>query len=247
MAVAATKTIDVWRMKKWWQIIAPPALKGAMIGETPALTIDEAVGRTVNISLSAVTSDVKRQNANATFQITGVKENRLQTRLIKYEVSPSFIRRCVRKDRTRVDDSFICKTSDNISVRIKPFLVTAHTVNGSRETLLAKLARTTLRDVISKLDYSNLIEEIVSNRLQKNIATALRKVVPLKTFEIRVMEIIEEKKETPKAEAAVKIEQKIEEPKAVEEIKAEETPKEEVKKKRESKNKAISKNAETNN
>ncbi len=260
MAVAATKTIDVWRMKKWWQIIAPAALRGAFIGETPALTIEEAVNRTVNISLAAVIGDVKKQNVNVTFKIIGVQDNKLMTRLIKYEIVPSFIRRCVRKDRTRIDDSFICKTSDGISVKIKPFLMTAHKVNGSRETLLGKLARATLRDAVSKMTYDILIEEIISNRLQKNIAATLRKVVPLRTSEIRVMEIIEDKKGAPEA-AVVKVEEKIEEKK--EEIKIEQ-PADEVKKekkKREAKpkaeeeaavgeaekpkKKAISKNAET--
>jgi small subunit ribosomal protein S3Ae len=246
MAVTATKAVDVWRMKKWWQIIAPAALRGAFIGETPALTIDEAVNRTVNISLAAVIGDVKKQNVNVTFKIIGVQDNKLMTRLIKYEIVPSFIRRCVRKDRTRIDDSFICKTSDGISVKIKPFLMTAHKVNGSRETLLGKLARATLRDAVSKMTYDVLIEEIISNRLQKNIAATLRKVVPLRTSEIRVMEIIEDKKGAP--EAAVKVEEKIEEPKEkVAEIKAEEGPKEEVKNKKESKKKAISKNAEASN
>lgn len=238
MAVKSAKTIDVWKTKKWFPIMAPKVLRGAFIGETPAASIENAFGRNVNISLAAVTGDFKRQNVNVTFEITGADDGKLQTIITKIEMVPSHIRRCVKKGKVRIDDSFICKTSDNVQLRIKPFFVTMNKVKGSRKTLLVKLARTTFRDMIGKIPYDKFLEDTFSTRLQKEMKGVLKKVAPLKSCEIRMAELIKEKKPAKKPEDIPPLksvekpvaEIKEEKPEKTEEVKEEKPRKKAVKK-----------------
>ncbi|MBW3022910.1 hypothetical protein KY308_02315, partial [Candidatus Woesearchaeota archaeon] len=84
-----------------------------------------------------------------------------------------------------------------------------------------------LREYISKISYNQLIQDILSQKLQKTFAGILKKVCPLKTFEIRVIELVNKNKKAPEAK-------KVEEPKAEEkavEKAAEETSKKTTQKK----------------
>ncbi len=228
MAVSKAKTMDPWKMKRWYPIYCPKYLRSAFIGETPATESKNVIGREINISLAAVLNDMKKQSINVTFKITKLEGSNAVTEVRKFEVSPSYIRRQIRKDRDRVDDSLLMKTADNKDVVLKPFLVTKNKVNNSKKTLLRKLARQELREYVSKVTYSELVQDLITTKLQKTIGAALRKVCPLRSTDIRVMELAQavfssEEASAPEAEAEVKAE-------AAEEI-TEEKPKKQKKEK----------------
>jgi len=236
MALAKSKTIDPWKAKRWHPIYAPKYLRSAFIGETPAAESKNVIGREVNISLAAVIGDMKKQNINVTFKITRFDGNNAITEIRKFEVSPSYIRRQIRKGRDRVDDTYYLKTSDKIDVVLKPLFVTKGKVNNSKKTLLRKMAKQELREYVSKITYNELVQDLVSGGLQKNLGLSLRKICPLRGADIRVMEILqavtsEEMPEQPAENAEEKVEQKTEEEKPAEEKEVKEkAPKKKAKK-----------------
>jgi len=202
MAVAKAKTIDPWKLKKWYPILAPEYMNGAFIGETPADSPERVVGKEVSISLAAVTGEIKRQSVNVTFKITGFDGSNAITKITKVEVSPSYIKRNVRKEKTRIDDSFVLKCADGTDIRIKPFMITKDKINNSKKTLLRKLAKTELKEYVSKESCDQIIQDVLTFKLQKILSNSLKRVCPLRTFEARAIEVIrtsekpaEEKKE----------------------------------------------------
>lgn len=233
MAVSKSKTIDPWKLKRWYPIYGPKYLRDAFIGETPATESKNVVGREVNISLAAVLNDMKKQSINVTFKIIKLEGSNAVTEVKKFEISPSYVRRQIRKDRDRIDDSIVMKTADNKDVVLKPFLVTKNPVNNSKKTLLRKLARQELKDYVSKVTYSELVQDLISTKIQKTIGAVLRKVCPLRSTDIRVMEIVQKSElgniESP-AENEEQPAEQIEES-AAEQMPAEEKPKKHKKEK----------------
>lgn len=202
MAVVKSKQIDPWKLKKWYPIIAPSYMRGAFIGETPADSPEKVINKQVEISIAAVTGEIKRQNTNVTFKVVGFENNNAVTEIIKIEVSPAYIKRNVRKEKTRVDDSFALKTADGKDVRIKIFLVSKDKINNSKQTLLRKLAKSELREYVSKVPYEQIIQDVLSFKLQKILMTILRKVCPLKTCEMRAVELLKQITTAEKAASA---------------------------------------------
>lgn len=192
MAVAKTRAIDPWKAKKWYPVYGPNYLRGFFIGETPASEREKVIGREISISLAAVGGELKKQHVRVTFKITSMNANNALTEVKKFEISPSHIKRQVRKGRDRVDDSFILKTSDKKEVALKPLLITKSRINNSKKTLLRKLAKQDLKEYVSKSQYNQLVQDLVTSRLQKMLAQSLRKVTPLKSAEIRVMQLLGE-------------------------------------------------------
>ncbi len=184
----ASRVIDSWKQKKWYKIVSPEFMGARIIGETVAPDENSLIGRTVKISLSAVTGDVKKQNILAVFEIKEVKNNEAQTYLKRMEISPSSVRRMIRKGKNRIDLSILCGTKDNMVVRIKPFLVTRAQIGNSLLRKMRNMLDAVLRNEISNVVYDNLMIDILTGKLQKRVRQVVGKLYPLKSSEIRVVE-----------------------------------------------------------
>ena len=184
----ASRVIDSWKQKKWYDINSPSSFGARKVGEAVAASDDVLKGRTVKMSLSVVTGDVKKQNTSVTFEIVDVKNGAAETVVKKIEINPSSIRRMIRKGKNRIDLSIVCATKDNVIVRIKPFLVTRAMVGGSILTKMRNLLDALIRNELIKVSYDSLIGDILSNRLQKRLKQIVGKIYPVRTSEIRIIE-----------------------------------------------------------
>lgn len=183
----AQKTVDIWKRKRWHRIISPKVFGEQVIGETPALEPEMLLGRTIAVSLVTLTRDMKRQGVYVTFEVDKIMGDTTYTHVKKYEMTTSSIKRLVRRNRNRVDDSFLCITADNVPVRVKPFLLTRNATKHSVGTILRRMSRDFLGRTIHKLSYDILIQDIVSGKLQKAWRDLVKNVYPLKACDIRVL------------------------------------------------------------
>lgn len=207
--------------KKWYQILAPKEFNEALIGETPSFDPRLLIGKVMTINLMGITRDIKKQNINMTFRVSGLKENKAETEVTGYKIMPAFIKRIIRRGRNNLHDSFVCKTSDEKNVRLKPLIITVNKTKGAVINSLMKALRTNLTDYVRKITYKELVSELVSHKLQSNLKIPLRKIYPLRSFEIKEMILETEKKAVGKKEKP-KLEEKPKEKVEEESNKAEE-------------------------
>ncbi|MBI4440158.1 hypothetical protein HY638_04265 [Candidatus Woesearchaeota archaeon] len=178
------------KKKVWFQIVASGHFNEYPIGETLVYEPREMLGKAVNVNLMVLTNDIKKQNINVTFKIDSIEGNRGKTSLVGYNLVPSSVKRLVRRNRDKMDLSFVCKTSDNILVRIKPLLITKGNAKGSVLSKIRTSCVGVCTRLVSKVNYNQFLDEILGHRLQENIIGELKKIYPLKTCEIRVMRIV---------------------------------------------------------
>ena len=201
-AKAQTKSVDVWKKKRWYTVLSPSVFNNAPIGETPCTDAEELQGRNMTINLMVLTGNTKKQSYNVTFEVTGVSGDRVSTKLRRYEIMPAALKRMVRKGKTRIDDSFATKTMDNICVRIKPILLTANVVNKAVETDIRKYVKEFILQQTPKLTYDQLVGDIVSGKLQKSVREQVNKIYPVVTCEVRALTLESEEKLKGKLEVA---------------------------------------------
>lgn len=208
-AVKAQKTIDAWKAKKWHKIVATKLFQEQLLGETPALEPNMLVGRTVNSNLMILQKDFKRQHVEIMFEVMDVKGDTAYTRIKKYEISPSYVKKTVRRERNRIDDSFAATTLDGMHIRLKPLLLTRFLVKNSVATALRSKARSYILKIVPTQTYDSLVEDLVSYKIQKALWEELKKIYPLRTCEIRVMEVEKKGAKESTSEAAVSPAQEI--------------------------------------
>lgn len=186
MAIAKTKK------KKWYKIIAPPLFEGQEIGETFIEEPKNTIGRTIALNLMVLTNDPKKQNINVGFRITSVEGESLKTEIYNYILTPSSIKRFVRRERDRIDDSFDCITSDNKVIKIKPLLITRFKTNNSVLSSLRLATRKFLYGAALKTAFNELMKDAISHRLQNQLKASIKKIYDVKTCEIRSLEYVRE-------------------------------------------------------
>ena len=136
---------------------------------------------------------------------------------------PYFLRRMIRKGTDYVEDSFEAECKD-ASLKIKPFLITRRKVSKRVRRGLREKAREEVKKYVKDKPSQRIFEEILKNKMQKELSLVLKKIYPLSLCEIRSLDVEKdlEVKEKPKKETT-------------EEKKEEETEKEEKPEKKEKK------------
>ncbi len=206
--MAHTSTGLVLKKKKWVKIIAPGIFKESIIGETRVAEYEDAIGRIVTVSSMVLTGDPQRQNISLSFEIRKLDGDVLKAEIIGYKITPSALKKMVRRSKDKIEDSFEAKTLDGIKIRVKPILITRNKTKGSINKALRKNMKSLFLKKISKVNYETLIQEMITRRFQKFIIDTLRKISPVSFCEIKFISIIKEKKPEAKIEGKPKEEEK---------------------------------------
>ncbi len=171
--------------KSWFSIIAPHSLGDAEIGESYLAEAKAALGRKMEINVRELTGNVRDQNGYLQFSITGLEGNKLQTKLIGYMLAPTYVKKLVRRDTHRIDDSFVAAFSDGTKARFKTVAITAFKTKHSIHTSLRKKAQETVRELAAKESFDMLIQRAMGRQLQQELRKALHKIYPLRDFEFK--------------------------------------------------------------
>ncbi|MFH1440143.1 MAG: hypothetical protein ABIG89_06240 [Candidatus Woesearchaeota archaeon] len=187
----AESGIQLWKKKKWFQIIGEKVYDNAVLGETPIEDTSKIIGRTINVNLMSVTGDMKKQNTSLVYKIHSFKDNKFYALPIGYKISSSYIKRIVRRGKNRIDDSFVVKTKDNKIIRIKMVLLTRNLTCRSARSLAKNMLQHEAADIAGKLDFYQFMNDILNKRFQIKLSALLSKVYPIRQIEIKLLKIEE--------------------------------------------------------
>lgn len=184
MATLAAKKLK----KRWISIYSQNQFfKGQEIGETLTHEPSAAVGKVLNVNLMNLTGDPKKQSFSAKFKVTGSEEGKAVADFIGYQMNTSQIKRLVRRATNKIEDSFDVETKDKVKLKIKPLLLTRNLAHNSVLTSLRMQARDFVANRCRETDYSFIVSEIISGKLQKDIKLSLKKTYPLNIVEIKTL------------------------------------------------------------
>ncbi len=174
-----------WKKKNWYRLIAPQMFQSKEVGETFAEDSSKLMGRTVDSNLFQLTGNIKKQSIGVTLQVNEVKNDQGYTYIKDFHLQPSNIRKMSRKEMSKIEDSFVCLTSDKKQIRIKPILTTRSKANAKALKALRRVARNVIIKRINSLSYDKLMEDLVNLNIQKLMKDPLEKIFPLKQCQIK--------------------------------------------------------------
>jgi len=186
--MAYNKKYADWSRKVWLEIHAPEKVfNNILLGETIVNRdeMEKALGRTVELNLAFLTGNFKYQNYKVKFKINRIAGGKLYSELIEISLYDAYIRRIVRKGTSRIDDSFVVRTKDEIDVRIKPLVITRFKANRRQRTAIRKAYKEYLVNKIPTLEFYELVEKVMNYELQEEVRPVLNKIFPVDRVEIR--------------------------------------------------------------
>ena len=186
------KTIDKWRKKKFYSLFAPKLFQERELGQSAAYEPTNLLGRRVPVNLMVLTGNVKKQHINVTFKVVKVQGDSAYTDISKYEIVAAAIKRKVRRQKDRIDNSFKAVTKDNKLVRIKPMIITVSKTSRAVRSELRKALKRFLTNFMAKNDYDSLMNDIINEKLQKEAKFSLSKIAPLRSIDIRSLILLKQ-------------------------------------------------------
>ncbi len=211
MAKKKKKSLVKTKKKRWFSIIAPKIFLEQEIGESYAENIYDLKGKYVRLNLMSLTNDPKKRGINIIFKVDGIKGDRATTRIIGYYLVPATIKRMVKRGKDRLDVYVREKTKDGQEVIIKPMLITKSRTKGSVQTNLINSTKLLLLKKIKEKTYDDLIQNIVQQSIQREIAQTLKKIYPISIVQIRVFKLKSEGSDLSIKENTVEVEDKTKE------------------------------------
>lgn len=176
--------------KKWYNIVAPKIFNESPVGEVLLPEPEKAKGRQMKASLMTVTGDPTKQNQSVNLKLTSFSDNKYFTEITGYKLLPSAVKRMVRRNREKIDDSFVVKTKEGKLARVKPMIVTRGKTTNSVLTSMRKWVRAYLAKFAAGVTFEELIREVIGKRMQADAAKVLKKFHPIGIFDVRMVTLV---------------------------------------------------------
>lgn len=150
-----------------------------------AMEEKELVGRYIKYDMTRI---LKGKGSTLTLKIS----EDLKAIPTEFRLLPFYLKRMVRRGTSYIEDSFETKSKEE-SVRIKPFLVTRRKVSRKVRNALRLAAKEELTKWAAEKEIEELYEEVLKNKIQKELSIKLKKIYPLSLCEIRVLKVVPKK------------------------------------------------------
>ncbi len=155
-----------------------------------ASSLEELEGKVVKLDL---TRSLKGKNFEMRLKVVKKADGSFEGEPISVELIGSYIRRMMRVGIDYVEDSFVVECKDG-KARVKPFFITRNKVSRAVRKQLRNSARSFVEGHVKTREAKEVFTDIVTNKLQKELFIKLKKIYPLALCEIRIFELVFEKK-----------------------------------------------------
>jgi small subunit ribosomal protein S3Ae len=204
------KVKDRWKAKNWYQILAPTLFNNVPVAETLAETPDHLMGRVTEVSLQDLTNDFRKSHIKLIFTVDKVEQNTAHTQLKGSMLTSDYLRRMIRRRKSRVDGVFNVETRDGALVTVKPFAIAEKRIQSSQKTLI----RNVMNEVITKEGKGKTLNAFIKDCLDGKIGSEIYKnckvYYPVKRIEVNKTEVrrlptivIEDEKPAEKTEEQI--------------------------------------------
>ncbi|MBS3172384.1 hypothetical protein J4438_02285 [Candidatus Woesearchaeota archaeon] len=183
-AKQSSKSAEKRKKKKWVSIHSPKSFGSAELGESYVNTPQELIGRNIRVNLASIMK-VKNSNVRIKFVAKEVKEDHVITEAESYEILSNQVNRIVKKGKTKIDDSRVLTTKDEIKCTIKTIIITRNRIKGGLSAILKNEAIKFIESEVKSKTFEKLFEEVIMYNFQKALKDHLKKISPIQIIEIK--------------------------------------------------------------
>jgi len=187
---AAKKIKDKWKAKSWYKIVTPESFGLKEIAETPSETPEQLLGRIAETTLYNLNGDIKKEYVKLFFKVMKVDGNQAHTMFIGHDVTQDYIRRLVRRRKSRIDAIFPLTTTDGYKIRVKVTAIADRRLNSSLKSAIRKKIIEAVMDKGTKMPFYEFINYMLSENIVQDIEKNVRTVYNIKKIEVRKSNLI---------------------------------------------------------
>jgi small subunit ribosomal protein S3Ae len=195
------KSMDKWKKKKWYTVLAPSSFDKQKLGETPAAKPNLVQDRTITVNLDKLTGDRKQRHVSITFKVNQVQGLNAQTETVGHQIKPGYLSRLVRRRRSKINSINLVKCRDGKQIRVNALCLCSMKVPNKVETSLRKMMDDEILKTAKRKDSEQFIQELIFGSLAAKLFKQAKNYAIIKRIEIIKSRIVEDRrtKETTRA------------------------------------------------
>jgi len=186
----ARKVKDRWKSKGWYNIYAPEAFGGTVIGETLADEPTKIDGRVTTITLQDITGDFSQMHIKLSFKVDRIVGTDAHTRYVGHDLTSDYVRRLTRRKHSKMDGVYDVTTLDGWRIRVKPMAITERRIKTSQQEAIRISMNEVVTETAARATLPELIKSMISGEMSKSIFRKCKPIYPIKRIEIRKSEVI---------------------------------------------------------
>ncbi len=174
----ARRTVDKWKKKKWFTIMASPAFDKKPLAETPAEKPRNLFNRTIRTTLDNVTGNRMKRDYIVYFKVSDIQGQNVVTKISKFEVVKAFLGRTVRRRNSKVG------LVEKLSVvggegKVNMVIVTERKATKSQETAIRDILHKEMLSLNGK-DFEDICKELLLGNFVSELAKKASKICSVK-------------------------------------------------------------------
>ncbi len=178
------------RGKEWYSIIAPEMFKEKVIGETPVGDPKTLIGRKLDVHLINLIDDLSKYYIKFYFKVKEVKGDKAYTEFDGLECLRDYISRMMRYGIARTDTVQDLTTKDGKKLRVKSITITSKKIKKNVEISLKLFVEEKIKKNIEVSKLDEFLKKTINDTLKNSILKEGSKIYPIRSFEIRKVEVI---------------------------------------------------------
>jgi small subunit ribosomal protein S3Ae len=177
-ASAARKTVDKWKKKKWFSIVASKIFDKKLLGETPGEKPKNIMGRTFKSTLDVVTGQRTKRDYMISFKINDIQGQTASTVISEFSVNKGTLGRTIRRRNSKVA---VVKRIPVIGgeAMTTVVVVTERKAPNEQKTVIRKIIGEQL-DTLNGKDFELLVQELLLGNFSNELFKKAAKIYPVK-------------------------------------------------------------------
>ncbi len=186
------KSVDKWRTKKWYDVVAPNFMNNAKIGKIPIADPEKLVNRILRVPLKDITKNIKHLYSIIKLRIYEVRGKTAFTKFIGFEILPQYLRTFVRRRMNIIETVVPAKAKGGERITFKCIAYTVGKQSKEKRSAVVRKLREYLSERAKNTEFGRLIEDVVWGKVSKEIEAMVKRIVPVKKVEIYKLVLKEE-------------------------------------------------------
>ncbi len=187
---AARKMKDKWKAKTWYNVLAPPSFDNVTIADTLADKPANLINRVTEVSLQDLTNDFRKSHIKLYFKIHNVEETNAHTKFVGHTLTSDYLRRMIRRKRSKIDGVYDATTRDGATIRVKPFATTDKRIQNSQRKIVRETMKKTILDRAKVSTLSEFVKCIIDGKIGSDIYKNCKKLYPVKRVEVYKTQVL---------------------------------------------------------
>ena len=188
MATTTQKSVDKWKLKKWFEVYPPKVISEEVIGSVPAADDKSIVGRIMKVNLSWITHNFNHSFSVVGLRVTDTNSNAANTSIAYLEQQYSYLHSLVKRHSDVVYTRDKVNDKDGKAMTFKLLITTKSRVPAKTKAVIRKNASAFVIAYAAARNREELIKSLISGELQGEGITKLGETAPIAKVEIKRIE-----------------------------------------------------------